>query len=84
MVKPSKLYQQLLSGRAGIISFRDFVRLLEAFGFRHHRTNGSHQVYGHPRLERPLIIQPIGKDAKAYQVAQFLDMIESAGLEMDE
>ena len=84
MVKPSKLYQQLLSGRAGIISFRDFVRLLEAFGFRHHRTNGRHHVYGHPMLERPLIIQPIGKDAKAYQVAQFLDMIERAGLEMDE
>ena len=84
MVKLSKIYQQLVAGRAGIISFRDFVWLLEAFGFRHNRTNGSHHVYGHPKLERPLIIQPIGKDAKAYQVAQFLDMVEQAGLEMDE
>ena len=32
----------------------------------------------------PLIIQPIGKDAKAYQVAQFLDMVEQSGLTMDE
>lgn len=84
MTKPSKLYQLLLAGRAGVISFRDFVRLLEAFGFRHHRTSGSHHVYGHPSLQRPLIIQPIGKDAKAYQVAQFLDMVEQAGLTMDE
>ncbi|WP_231562513.1 type II toxin-antitoxin system HicA family toxin [Sphingomonas sp. 35-24ZXX] len=50
MVKPAKLYQQLLASRAGVISFRDFVRLLEAFGFRHHRTNGSHHVYGHAML----------------------------------
>ena len=34
MVKPAKLYVQLLTSRAGVISFRDFVRLLEAFGLR--------------------------------------------------
>jgi len=84
MVKPAKLFQHLLASRSGVISFRDFVRLLEAFGFRHHRTSGSHDVYGHPLLARPLIIQPIGKDAKAYQVAQFLDMVEQSGLTMDE
>ncbi|WP_373487245.1 type II toxin-antitoxin system HicA family toxin [Blastomonas sp.] len=84
MTKPKKLYQLLLAGRAGVISFRDFVRLLEAFGFRHHRTSGSHHVYGHIKLARPLIIQPIGKDAKAYQVAQFLDMVEQSGLKLDE
>lgn len=84
MVKPAKLYQQLLASRGGVISFRDFLRLLEAFGFRHHRTNGSHHVYGHPQLLRPLIIQPIGKHAKAYQVAQFLDMVEQSGLTMDD
>lgn len=84
MVKPSKLYQQILAGRTGVLSFRDFVRLLEAFGFRHHRTSGSHHVYGHPDLPRPLIIQPKGNDAKAYQVAQFLDMVEQAGLMMED
>jgi predicted RNA binding protein YcfA (HicA-like mRNA interferase family) len=50
MVKPAKLYQQLVALRGGVISFRDFVRLLEAFGFVHDRTVGSHRQYVHPRV----------------------------------
>ena len=44
MTKPSKLYQRLLSsGGVGTISFRDFERLLSAFGFELDRTVGSHR-----------------------------------------
>ena len=83
MVKPIKLFQRLLQGSRNL-SFRDFQRLLEAFGFRLTRVSGSHHVYGRDGLDRPLIIQPNGKDAKTYQVEQFLDMIEAHGLSMDE
>ncbi len=31
-----------------------------------------------------MIVQPNGKDAKGYQVQQFLDMIEQLGLKMDD
>ena len=83
MVKPAKLLQRLLQGSRDI-SFRDFQRLLEAFGFRLTRVSGSHHVYGRAGIDRPLIIQPNGKDANTYQVEQFLDMIEAQGLSMDE
>lgn len=83
MVKPSKLFHRLLQGSRNI-SFRDFQRLLEAFGFTLVRVNGSHHVYGRRGLERPMIVQPNGKDAKAYQVEQFLDMVQTYGLSMDD
>ncbi|MFC3311183.1 hypothetical protein [Blastomonas aquatica] len=63
MVKPAKLYQQLLASRAGAISFRDFVRLLEAFGFVHVEplaVTASMCIPG----ARSLPVQPVGKDAK--------------------
>ncbi|RVT43233.1 type II toxin-antitoxin system HicA family toxin [Sphingobium algorifonticola] len=83
MVKPAKLFQRLLQGSRNL-SFRDFQHLLEAFGFRLVRVSGSHHVYAQHGLDRPLIIQPNGKDAKTYQIEQFLDMVEAYGLSMDE
>lgn len=48
MTKPSKLYEQLLANSSKTISFRDFERLLRAFGFELDRTVGSHRQYVHP------------------------------------
>lgn len=84
MVKPAKLYQQLLASRAGVISFRDFIRLFEAFGFVHDRTVGSHRQYVHPKVPRSLPVQPVGKDAKKYQVRELLDIVEAYGLHIEE
>lgn len=84
MVKPAKLYQQLVASRGGVISFRDFVRLLEAFGFVHDRTMGSHRQYVHPRVPRPFPVQPVGKDAKKYQVRELLEIVEAYGLHIGE
>ena len=83
MVKPSKLYQRLLESRSSI-PFRDFQRILEAFGFTLDRINGSHRNYRHPSASRPLSIQPRGNMAKPYQVDQFLDIVEEFGLTMSE
>ena len=81
MVKPAKLYARLLASRTSM-RCRDFQRVLEAFGFRLDRVNGSHHQYKHTLASRPLSIQPRGNMAKPYQIEQFLDMVEEFGLTM--
>lgn len=83
MVKPSKLYKQMLASRASM-DFADFQRVLEAFGFNLDRIKGSHHIYRHPAVPRPLSIQPVKKMAKPYQIDQFLDNVEEFGLTIDE
>jgi predicted RNA binding protein YcfA (HicA-like mRNA interferase family) len=84
MTKPDRLYQQLLSSTARSISFRDFERLLRAFGFELDRTVGSHRQYILPHLPRSFPVQPDGKDAKRYQVREFLELVERYGLHLSE
>lgn len=80
MTRLIKLYERAACGNA--LSFQEFVRLVEAFGFRLRRISGSHHIYAHPGGER-LNMQPDGKEAKPYQIRQFLVMIETAGLKME-
>lgn len=81
-MRPRKTWEAVLGGRRAI-PFEDFTRLLLAFGFAHKRTRGSHHIFLHPKAMRPLSIQPRGGEAKAYQVAQFLAMVEEFGLTME-
>ena len=83
MTKPDKLYQQLLASTSRTISFRDFERLLRAFGFELDRTAGSHRQYVHPAIHRPFPVQPGGKDAKRYQVRELLELVESYALHLE-
>lgn len=83
MTRSAKLYASLLANPNQIIAFRDFEALLMAFGFVLKRTKGSHRVYRHPRAARPFPVQPRGADAKAYQVSEFVDMVEALGLAME-
>jgi predicted RNA binding protein YcfA (HicA-like mRNA interferase family) len=75
MTKPAKLYTLLLQSTDRSISFRDFVALIEAFGFIYSRTKGSHLSYKHPTCPKLMVVQPNGKDAKRYQVREFLDLV---------
>jgi len=84
MTKPSKLYRQLLSSSSRTITFRDFKRLLRAFGFELDRTVGSHRQYVHADIPRAFPVQPEGKDAKRYQVREFLELVERYGLHLAE
>lgn len=84
MTQIAKLYARLLANPRGQFSFLDFQRLLEAFGFVHVRTTGSHHAYHHPMANQNLIVQPRGKDAKPYQVRQFLAMVEAFDLDLEE
>lgn len=83
MTSPAKLYAKLLDNPGATISFRDFERLLAAFGFVLDRSKGSHRAYLHPGLHRPLIVQPRGADAKNYQVRDFLDKVRELGATLD-
>lgn len=84
MSKPAKLYRQLLANPSATISFRDFERLLLSFGFKLDRTVGSHRQYVHVDVRRAFPVQPVGKDAKRYQVREFLELVERYGLHLTE
>lgn len=84
MTKPAKLYALLLQSTNRSVSFRDFERLLAAFGFEHSRTTGSHRQYTHPKIPRAFPVQPEKKDAKRYQVRELLELIEAYGLYIEE
>lgn len=83
MTKPAKLYALLLQSTDRTVDFRDFIALIEAFGFVHVRTKGSHRSYAHPACDALLVVQPKGKDAKRYQVREFLGIVEGNGLTLD-
>ncbi len=79
MSRTEKLIRKLRSGSA--LSFGELQAILELFGFRLDRTGGSHHIYVHPQVSRPVSIQPDGKDAKRYQVRQVRDIIDEFELE---
>jgi hypothetical protein len=41
-------------------------------------------MYVHPRVNRPLSIQPRDHEAKPYQVRQLIELIESYGLTLED
>jgi predicted RNA binding protein YcfA (HicA-like mRNA interferase family) len=65
------------------LSFREFQRLVEAFGFRLSRINGSHHIYVRPGTAEIVNVQRVHDDAKPYQVRQFLRLVERLGLEIE-
>lgn len=83
-MKPERLFRRVASGAVANVGFSDFCRLVEAFGFRHVRTTGSHLLYTHPKLADSLSLQPRGGDAKPYQVRQFLRLVEDYNLRMEQ
>ncbi|OQW75342.1 MAG: hypothetical protein BVN32_10850 [Proteobacteria bacterium ST_bin14] len=59
-------------------------RLVLAFGFAPSRTTGSHRQFARPDIPFVVSIQPRGKDAKSYQIQQFLAICSEYGLTLDE
>jgi predicted RNA binding protein YcfA (HicA-like mRNA interferase family) len=83
MASPKKTLETVLQGGRNI-AFRDLQRLLEKLGFRLNRVSGSHHIYLHPRVPRPMNVQAVGKDAKPYQVRQLKGIIKEFGLRLEE
>ena len=74
-----KLLRRALSGPQNF-SFRDMITLVEAFGFRLDRVNGSHHIFSHAKLTELVNIQDAGGQAKPYQIRQFLKLVEQHDL----
>lgn len=83
MASPRKTLDAVRRGR-GNISFNDLQRLLSKLGFRLVRVTGSHHIYVREGVTRPINIQPVGKDAKPYQVRQLRDIIEEFDLKLED
>jgi predicted RNA binding protein YcfA (HicA-like mRNA interferase family) len=82
MASPKRTLTAVEEGHT--VPFRDLARLLEKLGFRLVRMSGSHHIYVHPKANRPINIQPDGKDAKPYQVRQLRGMIAEFGLALED
>ncbi|WP_404371657.1 type II toxin-antitoxin system HicA family toxin [Sphingomonas sp. MMS24-J45] len=84
MTKTAKLHKWIIANPGASIPFRDFERLILAFGFTLRRTTGSHRHYARSDIPAILTVQPRGKDAKSYQIQQFLAICEAYGLTLDD
>lgn len=81
MTKVTELLQQALRSPAGL-RFGEMVRLAEAFGFRRTRERGSHHIFVHPDVPELVNLQNVNGEAKAYQVRQFLKLVERYNLRL--
>ena len=77
------LWDGLAAGDLRNVGFAEFRRLIEGFGFRLRRVSDSHYIYTHPQVPRPLSLQPRNREAKPYQISQFLDMVRELGLTIE-
>ncbi len=78
-----RLLDRVSAGDTRNVSFTEFCRLIEAFGFTLRRVSGSHYIYIHPQVPRPLSLQPRQGEAKPYQIAQFVEIVEEFELKME-
>jgi hypothetical protein len=78
-----QLWDRIAAGDLRNVGFAEFRRLIERFGFRLRRVSGSHYIYTHPQVPRPLSLQPRNREAKPYQISQFLDMVREFGLTIE-
>ena len=76
-----KLLEKILAGSKNV-QFSEMTSLVEAFGFRLSRINGSHFIFVHPEIPELVNLQQHKGKAKPYQVQQFLRLVEEYDLEL--
>ena len=83
MAKLKKILAKVLAGSKNI-AFRDFVLLVEGFGFRLSRLSGSHHIYVHDNVKELVNLQNVKGQVKPYQVKQVMELVERYNLELEE
>ncbi|MBW6486703.1 MAG: type II toxin-antitoxin system HicA family toxin [Syntrophobacterales bacterium] len=83
MATKYKILQKILAGSKNI-RFSDMIELVEGFGFRLSRTDGSHHIFVHPDIPELVNLQEVKGQAKPYQMRQFLKLIERHSLRLEE
>ena len=81
-MRQQRLLQRLGEGNVNNVRFRDFLGLVEGFGFRFERISGSHYVYTHGLMPGTISLQDVKGQAKPYQIRQFLKVVEKYNLEL--
>ena len=82
-MKRRKLLAKLRRNQKNV-KFEDFVNLVEGFGFTQTRTSGSHQIFTNEKVDEILNLQKVNGEIKPYQIKQFLDMIDSNDLKLED
>jgi predicted RNA binding protein YcfA (HicA-like mRNA interferase family) len=84
-VDPQRLLARVARGDLANVSFSDMRRLVEAFGFELRRTSGtgSHHVFAHPDVREFVNLQEVRRQAKPYQIRQFLRLVERYALSLE-
>ena len=60
------------------------VNLVEGFGFRLSRTDGSHHIFVRPDIHELVNLQDVRGQAKPYQMRQFLKLVETHDLKLED
>jgi len=58
--------------------------VVDSFGFRLSRTNGSHHIFTRPGVYELVNLQNVRGQAKPYQIKQFLTLVERYNLKMED
>jgi len=81
-VNHRRLLRKLSEGAVRNVRFSEFRSLVEAFGFRLDRVNGSHHIFIHAGIPELVNLQEVAGEAKPYQVRQVLRLIERYNLRL--
>ena len=79
-----RLLARLARGAFHNVDFLEMVNLIEGFGFRLVRINGSHHIFGRADIPKAVNLQPDKGDAKPYQIRQFLKLVERYRLTLED
>ena len=60
------------------------INLVEGFGFKLSRTDGSHHIFDGPDIPELVNLQNVKGQAKPYQVRQFLKLVEKHNLKLED
>ena len=71
-------------GKTENTRFGEMVAVVEAYGFRLTQINGSHHIFKHPGMSELLNLQNYRGKAKAYQIRQFINLLEKYGLDKED
>jgi predicted RNA binding protein YcfA (HicA-like mRNA interferase family) len=82
-MKRRKLLRKIIGG-AKNIRFAEMVNLVEGFGFRLSRTDGSHHIFSRPDIPELVNLQEVKGEAKPYQVEQFIKLVEKHNLRLED
>ena len=78
-----RLLKKILGGSKNV-RFVDMVSLVQGFGFRLSRVEGSHHIFIHPDMPELVNLQEVKGEAKPYQVRQFIKLVEKHNLRLED